>query len=164
MKADVLSNGIASSNKIENKQKQKAHGQNGAHDTMSPVAKRAKFENGDIQKSSKGSESLVSDTLEKRHRMIGRATEIHYPECPLYIEYGRGAYLYDANDKPFLDLMNNVAHVGHCHPKVTQASQPNTTTKYQFKISSRQNHKSSRETKIYITIQTVCLLLCEFRE
>jgi len=122
MKADVLSNGIASSNKIENKQKQKAHGPNGAHDTMSPVAKRAKFENGDIQKSSKGSESLVSDTLEKRHRMIGRATEIHYPECPLYIEYGRGAFLYDANDKPFLDLMNNVAHVGHCHPKVTQAS------------------------------------------
>ena len=32
-----------------------------------------------------------------------------------------GAHLYDADGRAFLDLVNNVAHVGHCHPRVVAA-------------------------------------------
>ena len=31
---------------------------------------------------------------------------------------GQGCYLYDADGNEYLDCVNNVAHVGHCHPKV----------------------------------------------
>jgi ethanolamine-phosphate phospho-lyase len=35
--------------------------------------------------------------------------------------YGRGQYLYDEQDQPYLDCINNVTHVGHCHPEVVAA-------------------------------------------
>jgi len=63
----------------------------------------------------------VKDVATRRNRLIGRATQIHYPSKPLYIGRGEGAYLYDESGERYLDLQNNVAHVGHCHPKVVKA-------------------------------------------
>ncbi|MCD4675466.1 MAG: aminotransferase class III-fold pyridoxal phosphate-dependent enzyme, partial [Desulfobacula sp.] len=56
---------------------------------------------------------------------------------PLKILYGKGQYLYDYNGRPFLDLYNNVCHVGHCHPKVIEAgikqmTKLNTNTHYLY--------------------------------
>ncbi|MFD1808320.1 aminotransferase class III-fold pyridoxal phosphate-dependent enzyme [Gemmobacter lanyuensis] len=34
---------------------------------------------------------------------------------------GRGVWLYDADGRAYLDTYNNVASVGHCHPRVVQA-------------------------------------------
>ena len=42
-------------------------------------------------------------------------------ETPLVIVRGKGCYLYDEEGKEYLDSVNNVAHVGHCHPRVTAA-------------------------------------------
>ena len=36
---------------------------------------------------------------------------------------GRGAFLYDESGKEYLDCVNNVCHVGHCHPRVVKAVQ-----------------------------------------
>ena len=36
---------------------------------------------------------------------------------------GRGQYLFDENGKEYLDCVNNVCTVGHCHPKVVKAIQ-----------------------------------------
>ena len=63
----------------------------------------------------------VKDIATRRNRLVGRATQIHYPSKPLYIGRGEGAYLYDEAGSRYLDLQNNVAHVGHCHPKVVAA-------------------------------------------
>lgn len=63
----------------------------------------------------------IRDIATRRHRLIGRATQIHYPSKPLYIGRGEGAYLYDEAGGRYLDLQNNVAHVGHCHPHVVAA-------------------------------------------
>jgi len=63
----------------------------------------------------------LEDVLARRHVNVGRATEIHYPQDPLYIHHGKGQYLFDENNTRYLDLMNNVANVGHCHPHVTKA-------------------------------------------
>jgi len=54
---------------------------------------------------------------------------------PLQITRGNGAYLYDVQGRPYLDLVNNVAHVGHSHPYVNaraaeQAERLNTNTRY----------------------------------
>jgi len=48
---------------------------------------------------------------------------------------GAGAYLYDERGRAFLDCVNNVAHVGHCHPAVVRAvaeqmARLNTNTRY----------------------------------
>jgi 4-aminobutyrate aminotransferase-like enzyme/Ser/Thr protein kinase RdoA (MazF antagonist) len=74
------------------------------------------------------------DVLERRRTVMSRALSLAYRE-PLHIVRGRGAYLYDADDRPYLDLVNNVAHVGHCHPRVVaagarQMAELNTNTRY----------------------------------
>ena len=65
---------------------------------------------------------------------MSQALSLAYRE-PLHIVSGRGAYLYDAGGREFLDLVNNVAHVGHCHPRVVEAgarqmAELNTNTRY----------------------------------
>jgi 4-aminobutyrate aminotransferase-like enzyme/Ser/Thr protein kinase RdoA (MazF antagonist) len=56
-------------------------------------------------------------------------------QSPLKIVAGRGAYLYDEQGNRYIDMVNNVCHVGHCHPKVVTAGQQqmallNTNTRY----------------------------------
>jgi 4-aminobutyrate aminotransferase-like enzyme len=50
---------------------------------------------------------------------------------------GEGAWLYDVTGRRYLDVYNNVPHVGHCHPHVVeaiarQAATLNTNTRYLF--------------------------------
>ena len=54
---------------------------------------------------------------------------------PLHIVRGHMQYLYDADGREYIDAVNNVAHVGHCHPRVVEAGQRqmavlNTNTRY----------------------------------
>jgi 4-aminobutyrate aminotransferase-like enzyme/Ser/Thr protein kinase RdoA (MazF antagonist) len=75
-----------------------------------------------------------SEILRFRDKSIGKSLRISYNE-PLKIVRGHMQYLYDENGRKFLDAVNNVPHVGHCHPKVNQALQKqiwvlNTNTRY----------------------------------
>ncbi len=70
--------------------------------------------------------------LRKRH--FSSTLSISYRR-PLNIVRGFGQYLYDECGRAYLDGINNVAHVGHCHPKVVKAGQRqmlalNTNTRY----------------------------------
>ncbi|NNF51393.1 MAG: aminotransferase class III-fold pyridoxal phosphate-dependent enzyme, partial [Gammaproteobacteria bacterium] len=54
---------------------------------------------------------------------------------PIKVVRGRGAYLFTEQGRKILDLVNNVAHVGHAHPRVVaaiaqQEAQLNTNTRY----------------------------------
>ena len=54
---------------------------------------------------------------------------------PLHIVRGHLQYLYDADGREYIDAVNNVAHVGHCHPRVVAAGQQqmallNTNSRY----------------------------------
>ena len=54
---------------------------------------------------------------------------------PLHIVKGEGQYLYDTDGNQYLDAVNNIQHVGHCHPKVVEAATAqyqrlNTNTRY----------------------------------
>uniref|UniRef100_A0A8I3RVF8 5-phosphohydroxy-L-lysine phospho-lyase n=1 Tax=Canis lupus familiaris TaxID=9615 RepID=A0A8I3RVF8_CANLF len=60
---------------------------------------------------------------------------LFYPEDPIKIVRGQGQYLYDEQGAEYLDCINNVAHVGHCHPLVVQAAHEqnqvlNTNSRY----------------------------------
>lgn len=72
--------------------------------------------------------------LDERRARLGSMLSLSYQK-PLHITHGRGQYLYSCDGQPYLDLVNNVLHVGHCHPHVvraiaTQASVLNTNTRY----------------------------------
>lgn len=74
------------------------------------------------------------ETLAERRQRIGRNMSISYRR-PLKIVRGLGQYLYDEQGRAYLDCVNNVAHVGHCHPHVVAAGQRqmavlNTNTRY----------------------------------
>jgi 4-aminobutyrate aminotransferase-like enzyme len=74
------------------------------------------------------------EILDFRNEHIGKNYSIAYKE-PLKIVRGRGQYLIDQNGQVYLDGVNNVTHVGHCHPEVVAAGQRqmgilNTNTRY----------------------------------
>lgn len=75
-----------------------------------------------------------SDLLASRRDLVGPSLSIAYRR-PLVIMRGYGPYLYDHDGRVFLDAVNNVPHVGHCHPRVVRAGQIqmatlNTNTRY----------------------------------
>lgn len=81
-------------------------------------------------------EPLLSkqEILNRRHRHFGPNLSISYQE-PLKMVRGWRQYLYDETGKPYLDVVNNVCHVGHSHPHVVkalsqQAAVLNTNTRY----------------------------------
>lgn len=74
------------------------------------------------------------DIIKYRQKHLGKTLSLSYQE-PLKIVRGQGAYLYNEQGMPYLDMVNNVCHVGHCHPKVVSAGQAqmaklNTNTRY----------------------------------
>ena len=75
-----------------------------------------------------------SETLSRRRQILGANLSVAYKN-PVKIVRGEMQYLYDHEGREFLDAYNNVAHVGHCHPRVVQAGQEqmavlNTNTRY----------------------------------
>jgi len=69
-----------------------------------------------------------------RRKLLGTNLSIAYQQ-PIKIVRGSMQYLYDEGGREYLDAYNNVAHVGHCHPRVVKAGQDqmamlNTNTRY----------------------------------
>jgi len=58
--------------------------------------------------------------IERRDALLGPAYRLMY-EHPLHIVRGEGVWLIDPDGRRYLDIYNNVASLGHCHPAVTEA-------------------------------------------
>jgi 4-aminobutyrate aminotransferase-like enzyme len=76
----------------------------------------------------------AAEILAARRARLGPSLSLAY-RTPLHIVRGEGAYLYDADGRSYLDCVNNVAHVGHAHPRVAEAGIAqmrllNTNTRY----------------------------------
>ncbi len=63
----------------------------------------------------------VDDLLTRRAAHLSGALSVLYPDDPIHVVRAFGPYLYDADGRQYLDCMNNVPHVGHSHPRVTEA-------------------------------------------
>src|SRR5262249_44613410 len=79
-------------------------------------------------------EAPGEDLLARRRAHLGPSLSISYRE-PLHIIRGWRQHLYDAAGRAYLDCVNNVAHVGHSHPRVVRAAAEqmallNTNTRY----------------------------------
>lgn len=60
------------------------------------------------------------ELLERRRNALGYPTPLFYEE-PLQLVRGEGVWVYDSDGRRYLDVYNNVPHVGHCHPRVVDA-------------------------------------------
>ena len=72
--------------------------------------------------------------LKERSELIGKNLSVSY-KTKLKIERGALQYLYDDRGNTYIDCVNNVSHVGHCHPTVVKVMQKqiatlNTNTRY----------------------------------
>jgi len=72
--------------------------------------------------------------IERRRELLGAAYKLFYDD-PVHIVKGDGVWLFDADGRKYLDMYNNVPHVGHCHPHVVEAltkqiATLNTHTRY----------------------------------
>jgi 4-aminobutyrate aminotransferase-like enzyme len=79
-------------------------------------------------------EITAAETLSHRRAVLGPNLSLSYKD-PLKIVRGWRQYLYDDTGRAYLDAYNNVALVGHSHPKVVHAVQEqssllNTNTRY----------------------------------
>jgi 4-aminobutyrate aminotransferase-like enzyme/Ser/Thr protein kinase RdoA (MazF antagonist) len=87
-----------------------------------------------IFKGGVGVDSNKATVIQKRHQFLGKNLSLSYQE-PLHIVRAYKQYLYDENGRRYLDTVNNVAHVGHQHPKIVRAAKRqtevlNTNTRY----------------------------------
>ena len=74
------------------------------------------------------------DIIALRREHLNPTLSMSYRQ-PLKMVRGAGAYLFDQDGNAYLDMVNNVCHVGHCHPAVVAAGQAqmaqlNTNTRY----------------------------------
>ncbi len=103
----------------------------------------------------------IDEILAVRRRHVGRNLSVSY-SAPLKIVRGKGQYLYDADGRRYLDLVNNVCHVGHCHPHVVAAGQRqmaelNTNTRY---LHDHLAEYALRLTATFPDPLSVCFFVC----
>ncbi len=72
--------------------------------------------------------------IARRAALLGPAYRLFY-ERPLHLVRAQGVWVYDRDGRAYLDAYNNVASVGHCHPRVVaamagQAAMLTTHTRY----------------------------------
>jgi len=102
-----------------------------------------------------------SEILSLREKHLGKSLSISYNK-PLKIVRGEGQYLFDEDGRAFLDCVNNVCHVGHCHPHVVEAAQKqiaqlNTNTRY---LHDNIVNYAQRLTDKFPTKLSVCMFVC----
>lgn len=76
----------------------------------------------------------MTDLVARRRALLGPNVSTFY-DRPVHLVRGEGVWLWDAEGRRYLDCYNNVAHVGHCNPRVVeaicrQAGTLNTHTRY----------------------------------
>ena len=88
-----------------------------------------------LKKSSRAKNNLSPAALLLHRRIrFGRMLSLSYRR-PMKIVRGEMQYLFDNDGNRYLDMVNNVCHVGHCNPRVVAAGQAqmatlNTNTRY----------------------------------
>ncbi|HKD17183.1 MAG TPA: aminotransferase class III-fold pyridoxal phosphate-dependent enzyme [Thermoanaerobaculia bacterium] len=108
-----------------------------------------------------GPERLLSE----RGTRLGPSLSLSY-RAPLEIVRGSGAFLYDETGRAYLDMVNNVAHVGHAHPRVARAGARqmavlNTNTRYLHPSILRY---AERLTAMLPPPLSVCFFVCSGSE
>ena len=107
------------------------------------------------------SEANHEELLQARRTYLGKSLSVSY-EKPLHLVRGSKQNLYDETGRAYLDAVNNVCHVGHCHPRVVAASRQqmgvlNTNTRYLHESILRY---AQRLAELLPDPLRVCFLVC----
>lgn len=83
-------------------------------------------------------DEVDDDTLALRERVLADVQE-HYYARPPRIERGWREFLADVDGRVYLDMVNNVASVGHAHPRVVAAANRqmhllNTNSRFNYRV------------------------------
>jgi len=87
-----------------------------------------------------GFESILNrsnkDQHNKRNKYISKGLSVSY-DMPISMERSGLQYMYGEDGSTYLDCVNNIMHIGHCHPKTVEAGQRqmatmNTNTRYLY--------------------------------
>ncbi len=62
----------------------------------------------------------AGEAIARRKQVMGEKLYVFY-DPPLHMVKGEGVWLTASDGRRYLDCYNNVPHVGHCHPYVTEA-------------------------------------------
>jgi 4-aminobutyrate aminotransferase-like enzyme len=89
-------------------------------------------------RTAEGLDPDVASLVARRAASFGASSVLFYQQ-PLHIVRARGVWMYDAQDRAYLDVYNNVPSVGHCHPRVVdaisrQAATLATNTRYLYNV------------------------------
>tara|TARA_B100000029_G_C17602414_1_gene966274 strand:+ start:327 stop:2702 length:2376 start_codon:yes stop_codon:yes gene_type:complete len=99
----------------------------------------------ELSKSFSTYNNKTTELIKKRNTYISRNLSISYKK-PIQLSEGKYQYLYDNKGKKYLDCVNNISHVGHCHPQIHQSLlrqnlRLNTNTRYVYKIINDYSEK-----------------------
>ncbi len=83
-----------------------------------------------------GLDAELESLIARRQATFGASSVLVY-ETPIRMVRANGVWMFDADGRRYLDVYNNVASVGHCHPRVVeaiakQAATLNTNTRYLY--------------------------------
>jgi 4-aminobutyrate aminotransferase-like enzyme len=83
-----------------------------------------------------GLDAKLGSLIARRQATFGASSVLVY-ERPIRMVRAEGVWMFDADGRRYLDVYNNVASVGHCHPRVVeaiakQAATLNTNTRYLY--------------------------------
>ena len=78
----------------------------------------------------------LASLIARREETFGASSVLVYRR-PIRMVRAEGVWMFDADGRRYLDVYNNVASVGHCHPRVVeaiakQAATLNTNTRYLY--------------------------------
>ena len=81
-------------------------------------------------------EESTASKITSRKKFFSSNMSLSYDE-PIEMLGSALQYMYSADGKTYLDCVNNIPHVGHCHPKVVEAGQKqmarlNTNSRYVY--------------------------------
>ncbi len=83
-----------------------------------------------------GFDAELRSLIARRQATFGASSVLVYKR-PIRMVRAEGVWMFDADGRRYLDVYNNVASVGHCHPRVVeaiakQAATLNTNTRYLY--------------------------------
>ena len=83
-----------------------------------------------------GLDAELESLIARRQATFGASSVLVY-QRPIRMVRAEGVWMFDADGRRYLDVYNNVASVGHCHPRVVeaiakQAATLNTNTRYLY--------------------------------
>jgi len=84
----------------------------------------------------------TESVLERRRRFVASPQRLYYAPTPRRMERGWRQWLYDIDGRRYLDMINNIAIVGHSHPRVEEAAARqlrllNTNTRFLYDAMGR---------------------------